>query len=101
LLDELAQTLAATVAEEQGILARHLSEPAQRGHRPQLGAYEAILRYYHHETMQSMSTHREALAALQHAVDVEPNNGLAWSLQTSRRKGLAGSDPTASPADRL
>ena len=27
-LDELAQTLAATVAEEQGILARHLSQPA-------------------------------------------------------------------------
>jgi TolB-like protein len=79
-LDELAQTLAATVAEEQGILARHVSQQARSGRRAQLGTYEAILRYYHHETTQSLSTHHEAMAALRHAVDVEPENGLAWSL---------------------
>ncbi len=79
-LDELAQTLAATVAEEQGILARHVSQQARPGRRVQLGTYEAILRYYHHETTQSSSTHQEAFAALQRAVDVEPQNGLAWSL---------------------
>jgi hypothetical protein len=76
-LDELAQTLAATVAEEQGILARHLYWPPQR---EQVATYEAVLRYYHHEITQSASTYREALAALRHAVDVEPKNVLAWSF---------------------
>ncbi len=80
LLDELAQTLAATVGEEQGLLARHLSEPARRGQPIRLGMYEAVLRYYQHEMTQSATSFHEALAALQHAVDVEPKNGLAWSL---------------------
>jgi adenylate cyclase len=80
LLDELAQTLAATVAEERGILVRHLSQQAQRGRRAQLGTYGAVLRYYHHESTPSLGTYHDALAALRHAVDIEPENGLAWSL---------------------
>lgn len=79
-LDELAQTLAATVAEERGILSRHLIPKVKSRRTEELGAYEAILRFYHFEMTQSLIAYREALAALRHAVDIEPECGSCWAL---------------------
>ncbi len=80
LLDELAQTLAATVAEERGILSRHLIQKVKSKRAEEPGAHEAILRFYHFDMTQSLGAYREALSSLRHAVDIEPECGLCWSL---------------------
>jgi adenylate cyclase len=76
-LDELASRLAATLADERGVLPRHISRETLR--RPgEAGTYEAILRYYHFDVAPSVEAFHAAIVALRQAVRREPEYGLAW-----------------------
>lgn len=78
LLDELASRIAATLADERGVLPRHISRETIR--RPgEAGTHEAILRYYHFDLAPSPEAFHEALAALRQAVEREPDYGLPWA----------------------
>lgn len=79
-LDELAQIIAATLGEERGVLFHHLSRETKDRRSDQLGTYEAILRFYHFDLSPTLESFYDALASLRHAVDLEPDNGLAWAL---------------------
>jgi adenylate cyclase len=77
-LDELASRLAATLADERGVLPRHISRETIR--RPGgAGTYEAILRYYHFDLAPSVEAFHAAITALRQAVRREPEYGLAWA----------------------
>jgi adenylate cyclase len=77
-LDELASRLAATLADERGVLPRYISRESIR--RPgEPGTYEAILRYYHFDLAPSLETFQEAITALRQAVEREAEYGLAWA----------------------
>jgi len=79
-LDELAQTLAATIAGERGMVARHISQRNGPRETTALGAYEAILLYHQFNQSPSPDAYRAAMIALQAAVKDHPNCGCCWSF---------------------
>jgi adenylate cyclase len=79
-LDELARTLAATIAGERGLVARHIAQGARRREMVVPGAYEAILRYHQFAQSPSPEAYRAALTALQTAVKDYPDCGCCWSF---------------------
>lgn len=79
-LDELAQTLAATIAGERGMVARHIAQGARRREMAVPGAYEAILRYHQFAQSPSPDAYGAALTALKAAVKDYPDCGCCWSF---------------------
>lgn len=79
-LDELVRTLAATIAGERGMVARHIAQGARRREMVVPGAYEAILRYQEFAQSPSPGAYRAALTALQAAVKDYPDCGCCWSF---------------------
>jgi adenylate cyclase len=43
-------------------------------------AYDAVLRFYHYETVLTPKAFQTALSALERAVELDPEYGLAWSM---------------------
>ncbi len=78
-LDKIVQTTAATVAEEQGILARHLDAESRRQPPVRGGTYEAILRYLHFDSTNDPEAYSEAFEALLETVETDPNCAVCWS----------------------
>ena len=79
--EEVAQTIAATIAGERGMLARHTTEQrAARQDKVALGAYEALQRYHQFVTSPSPEAYCAALTALQTAVRDHPDCGCCWSF---------------------
>jgi adenylate cyclase len=78
--ERAAESVAAHIADEQGILARTMA--AESAHKPfaDLQAYEAILRYHEFEATYEPEALGAALAALRNAVEVGPQCGLAWAM---------------------
>ena len=76
--DEAARLIAARVASEHGIVARTLR--AERKGRPssEPTSYDAVLRSYQFLATRDPGDLAAALDALQRAVAVEPECGLAW-----------------------
>jgi len=79
-LNELAQTLAATIAGERGVVTQHFAQRAD-GRKPAApGAYGAILKYHQFSQSPSADAYRAALTALQAAVKDHPDCGCCWSF---------------------
>ncbi len=78
-LDELVERMAASIAEEEGIIAQHVF--TRIGNVPVLGAsaYEALLHLYHAEHCGTLELYEKALVGLQHAVKASPRDGRLWS----------------------
>jgi adenylate cyclase len=43
-------------------------------------AYDAVLRFYHYETVLTPGSFQNALTALERAIEIEPEYGLAWAM---------------------
>lgn len=78
-LDEVVQTTAAVVAEENGVLHAQLGGEMRQDSRPEAGAYEAILRYRHFDVEHTPETFVKALETLHRAVKESPDCALCWS----------------------
>jgi adenylate cyclase len=78
-LDQIVQTTAATVAEEHGVLASHLTKGTSQRPATDGNAYEAILRYHHFELTHEPQAFVQAFAALQQAVTANPACAICWS----------------------
>lgn len=79
-LDEVSQSVAAALADERGIIIRHLLRDG--GTRPPVpgNSYDALMRFYHFNVSPSPEGFREVVASLREAVKSEPDRGLLWSL---------------------
>jgi len=79
-VEDLAQTIAAIVASERGVVAQDVirNPPARRSVVP--GAYPAILEYRHFVQLPSANTFTSAMTALQAAVQEYPECGCCWSF---------------------
>lgn len=77
--EEIARSVVALLASEYGIIAQTLSTEARKRPPAELDTYEAMLRYYTYQIRPSPASSEICFAALQRAVEREPEYGPAWS----------------------
>ncbi|MGD8775532.1 MAG: hypothetical protein PVF76_16820 [Syntrophobacterales bacterium] len=78
--ETIANRVAGTVADHYGLISRRLSRESYKKRPADLKAYDAILRFYHYETVLTPAAFQETLEALERAVEVDPEYGLAWAM---------------------
>jgi adenylate cyclase len=80
LQEEIARSVVGAVADQYGQITRRLSKDTRSKPPADLDTYDAVLRFYHYETVLTPEAFREALTAMEHAVKNAPDYGLAWSM---------------------
>jgi hypothetical protein len=78
--DEIIRSIVAKIGDGYGILLRALSKTTDRKRVEELSFYEAILWMYRYERTLTPETYRQALEALQHAVELDPEYALIWGM---------------------
>jgi len=79
LQDEITDSLVATVADPYGVVARSMAAPTTSKSPDSLTPYEAVLRFFVYQQRASAEDHAIARAALEHAVEVQPDYADAWA----------------------
>jgi adenylate cyclase len=80
LQEEIAHGVVGVIADHYGLITRRLSRESRKKAPDGLKTYDAILRFYHYETVLTPQVFEEALSALEQAVERDPNYGLAWAM---------------------
>ena len=78
--EEIANRVIGTIGDQYGLIQRRLSRESRKKAPSDLKAYDAVLRFYHYETELTPAAFEKALTALQQAVEIDPEYGLAWSM---------------------
>ena len=78
--EEIARTIAAKTASEQGIMAKTLSLESRKKPPSELATYEAILQFYEYDRTYSHDSFKRALEALEYAKVIEPECGQVWTF---------------------
>lgn len=78
--EEIANSVIGTIADHYGLIRRKLSRESRKKAPADLKAYDAVLRFYHYETELTPQAFEMALAALDRAVEIEPEYALAWAM---------------------
>jgi len=80
LQEEIAHRTVGVIADQYGLISRKLSRESRKRTPADLKAYDAILRFYHYETELTPETFQKAVAALEQAIEIDPEYGLAWAM---------------------
>ena len=80
LQEEIAHRVVGVIADQYGLISRKLSRESRKKSPTDLKAYDAILRFYHYETELTLAAFENALAALEQAVEIDPEYGLGWAM---------------------
>ena len=80
LQEEIAHRTVGVIADQYGLISRKLSKESRKKTPADLKAYDAILRFYHYETELTPEAFEKALAALEQAIEIDPEYGLAWAM---------------------
>jgi len=80
LQEEIAFSVIGSIADQYGMINRGLSRESRKKAPADLKAYDAILRFYHYETKLTPRAFEKALAALEQAIEIDPEYGLAWAM---------------------
>jgi adenylate cyclase len=78
--EEIAHRVIGAIADQYGLIKRRLSRESRKKAPADLKAYDAILRFYHYEAKLTPEAFEKALAALEQAVEIDPEYGLAWAM---------------------
>jgi len=78
--EEIAHNVVGVIADQYGLINRSLSKESRKKAPANLKAYDAILRFYHYETELTPEAFEKSLAALEQAIEIDPEYGLAWSM---------------------
>ncbi len=78
--EEIAHRVVGAIADQYGLISRRLSAESRKKQPADLKAYDAVLRFYHYETELTPEAFEKALAALDRAVEIDPEYGLAWAM---------------------
>ncbi len=78
--EEITQRVIGAIADQYGLIKRRLSRESRKKAPADLRAYDAILRFYHYETELTPEAFEIALAALEQAIEIDPEYGLACSM---------------------
>ncbi len=77
--EEVAQIVSATIAEQEGFIARILSLESRNKPPSKMETYEAIHKFYKFETTYSPAAFYDALKALEYAAIKEPECPQVWT----------------------
>ncbi len=80
LQEEIARGTVGVMADQYGLISRKLSRESRKKSPTDLRAYDAILRFYQYETELTPAAFEKALAALEQAIEIDPEYGLAWAM---------------------
>ena len=78
--EDISANVIGTIADQYGLITRKLSREARKKAPADMKTYDAILRFYHYETKLTPEAFGKALAALEQAVEIDPEYGLAWAM---------------------
>ncbi len=78
--EEIATRVIGAIADQFGIIKRRLSRESRKKAPADIKVYDAILRFYHYETELTPVAFKKALAALEQAIEIDPEYGLAWAM---------------------
>ena len=78
--EEIASEVIGIVSDHYGLVKRKLSKESRKKAPADMKAYDAILRFYQYETELTPAAFIKALTALEHATEIDPGYGLAWSM---------------------
>ena len=76
----IAHNVVGAIADQYGLVTRMLSKESRKKAPANLEAYDAILRFYHYETVLTPQAFKTAMAALEKAIEIDPEYGLAWAM---------------------
>ncbi len=76
----IALSVIGAIADQYGLISRRLSAESRKKPPADLKSYDAILRFYHYETVLTPEAFKEALEALERTVEIDPEYGLAWAM---------------------
>jgi adenylate cyclase len=80
LQEEIAQRVVGAIADQYGLISRRMVRDSRRKAPSDMKAYDAILRFYHYETVLTVKAFETAREALEQAVEIDPEYGLAWAM---------------------
>ncbi len=80
LQEEIVRSVVGSIADQYGFINRRLSREARKKAPADLKAYDAILNFYHYETLLTPLAFENAMTALKQAVELDPEYGLAWAM---------------------
>ena len=78
--EEIAQQVIGAIADQYGTIKRQLSRESRKKAPADLKAYDAVLRFYQYETELTAPAFERALKALERAIEVDPDYGLAYAM---------------------
>jgi adenylate cyclase len=78
--EEIAHEVIGVVADQYGLIERRLSSESRKKAPADLKTYDAVLRFYQYETELTPAAFEKALTALEQAIEIDPEYGLAWAM---------------------
>jgi adenylate cyclase len=78
--EEVAQIIAAMIAQEQGYITKTLSLESRNKPPSEMKTYEALLKFYKHDATFTPETLHDALEALEQAAITEPECSQVWTF---------------------
>lgn len=81
--EEIARETITCIASEYGIIPQKLSRESRKRKPADLDAYDAILRFYYHQTHHTPETFSTAFRALEQAIVKDPECGIAKAMLAS------------------
>ena len=78
--EDIAHRVTGAIADQYGLISRRLSAESRKKAPAELKAYDAVLRFYHYEIVMTPESFKEAMEALERAIEIDPEYGLAWAM---------------------
>jgi adenylate cyclase len=78
--ETIARSVVGIIADHYGLINHRLSKEARKKVPADMTAYDAVLRFYHYENTLTAKSFEKAMTALETAVQIDPEYGLAWSM---------------------
>ena len=78
--EDISRRTIGTIADQYGLINRGMSKESRKRAPADFKAYDAILQFYHYETELTPAAFKTALSALEQAIELDPEYGLAWSM---------------------
>ncbi|MDJ0817208.1 MAG: hypothetical protein QNJ58_13440 [Desulfobacterales bacterium] len=78
--EEISRSAIGIIADQYGLINRGMSKESRKKAPADFRAYDAILQFYHYETELTPAAFKAALSALEQAIEIDPEYGLAWSM---------------------
>jgi len=78
--EDIAGSVVGAISYQYGLTNRRLSKESRKKAPADFEVYDAVLRCYHYDSEFTLEAFEKALAALEQAIRIDPEYGLAWAM---------------------